>query len=139
MRTINEIILHCSNTPCTEDWNAERIRTIHKHERHFDDIGYHYVIEYDGYLYFGRDIRLIGAHCKGHNQNSIGICLIGGYNGNPDCFNGCQFVTLVDLLRVLIRVYRLDIDDIHGHNEFSSKACPSFDVNFIKNQLKSPF
>ena len=77
MRTIKEIIIHCADTPEGRDDKAADIDRWHK-QRGFDRIGYHYVIDLDGTIEAGRDPDCIGAHCKGHNTNSIGICYIGG-------------------------------------------------------------
>lgn len=127
MRKINKIIIHCSATPCNQDYDIEDIRFWHR-SRGFKDIGYHYVITTDGIIQSGRDIEEIGAHCKGHNHDSIGICYIGGLDTNRkpcDTRTPWQKVALSSLLRVLL----LNCDaTIHGHNEFANKACPCFDV-----------
>ena len=77
MRDINKIIIHCSATPEGRDVNTETIRQWHT-AKGWSDIGYHYVIELDGSVNMGRDIDRIGAHTKGHNTGSIGICYVGG-------------------------------------------------------------
>jgi N-acetyl-anhydromuramyl-L-alanine amidase AmpD len=72
-----------------------------------------------------------GAHVRGHNHNSIGICLVGGVDANqkPDNnFTQEQFDSLEDVLMKLVSTY--DIHTVMGHRDFPgvSKACPSFDV-----------
>jgi hypothetical protein len=39
----------------------------------------------DGTIEQGRELEAVGAHTKGHNAHSIGICYIGGLdkNGKP--------------------------------------------------------
>lgn len=76
--------LHCSATKAGQDFTATDIDRWHR-ERGFNGIGYHYVIRLDGKLEKGRDVSLAGAHCKGWNKRSIGICYIGGLdeNGRP--------------------------------------------------------
>lgn len=76
-RKISEIIIHCADTPEGRDDSIEDIRRWHK-ARNFKDVGYHYVIRLDGTLEKGRMIEDVGAHCTGHNAESIGICYIGG-------------------------------------------------------------
>ena len=76
-RTIKELIVHCSATPEGKDYSVNTIRQWHL-QRGFSDIGYHYVIYRDGSIHTGRDESIIGAHCTGHNANSIGVCYIGG-------------------------------------------------------------
>ena len=74
-RKIKEIIVHCSATPEGKDYSIDTIRKWHL-QRGFADIGYHYIIYRDGSIHTGRDESVIGAHCKGHNSNSIGVCYI---------------------------------------------------------------
>lgn len=84
MRTINEIIIHCSATREGQDFSVKDIDRWHK-QRVFLMVGYHYIIRLDGTIEQGRPLEMIGAHCTGHNAHSIGICYIGGLdsNGNP--------------------------------------------------------
>ena len=77
MRTINEIIVHCSATPEGRDYTIAQIRQWHL-QRGFRDIGYHYVIYRDGTIHTGRPVAQAGAHCTGHNAHSIGVCYVGG-------------------------------------------------------------
>ena len=76
MRNIDSIIVHCSATKAGQDFTATDIDRWHR-ERGFNGIGYHYVVRLDGKLEKGRDVSLAGAHCKGWNKRSIGICYIG--------------------------------------------------------------
>ena len=123
MRQIDKIIIHCSATPTDMDITASDIRDWHI-DRGWSDIGYHYVIRRDGTLEDGRPIAQAGAHTKGQNSNSIGICLIGGADGFDYTLD--QMDVLVDLVETLEEAYTSAT--VHGHNEFSSKACPQFDV-----------
>ena len=78
MREINKIIVHCSATRENENFDVAEIRKWHVEGRGWSDIGYHFYIDLYGEIHKGRDISKIGAHCKGHNRNSIGICYCGG-------------------------------------------------------------
>ena len=128
-RTIKELIVHCSATPEGKDYSVDTIRQWHL-QRGFSDIGYHYVIYRDGSIHIGRDESIIGAHCTGHNTNSIGVCYIGGCASDgktpKDTRTTKQKQSLVKLLKELKTKYPQA--SIHGHRDFSSKACPSFDV-----------
>lgn len=128
-RYINEIIVHCSATAEGKDFTIADIRKWHL-ARGFSDIGYHYVIYRDGSINKGRDESKIGAHCTGHNSNSIGICYIGGCAADgktpKDTRTPAQKATLVQLLKQLKAKYPKAT--IHGHREFANKACPSFDA-----------
>lgn len=135
MRKINKIILHCSATKEGIDIKTGLIRSWHK-DRGFSDIGYHYVIELDGTVHEGRSEEVIGAHCKGHNSFSIGICYVGGLDKNgksKDTRTPCQKVAMYDLVGKLLEKYNLTIEDVYCHNQFAKKDCPCFSRdNFIK-------
>ena len=77
MREINTFIIHCSDTYPDMDIGVEEIRRWHK-ERGWSDIGYHYVIRRNGKIEEGRNDGIVGAHAKGMNENSLGICMVGG-------------------------------------------------------------
>jgi N-acetylmuramoyl-L-alanine amidase len=129
MRDINKIILHCSATREGQDISTETIRGWHVNERGWSDIGYHYVILLDGTVDKARPVERQGAHVRGHNKGSIGICYVGGCDAdmNPkDTRTDLQKDSLTELISYLMDSY--EDATLHGHNEFSSKACPSFDV-----------
>ena len=129
MRTINEIIIHCADTPAGRDNTVADITAWHK-DRGFRTIGYHYVIYRDGSIHTGRPVQEIGAHCKGHNAHSIGICYIGGKSADgkehEDTRTPEQKEALLSLLRQLKAQY--PNATIYGHRDFSSKPCPCFDA-----------
>ena len=80
--TTDTIIVHCSATPQNMDIGVEEIRRWHTDPKPrgkgWSDIGYHYVIRRSGVVEAGRDWKRMGAHARGHNRTSIGICLVGG-------------------------------------------------------------
>lgn len=121
MRDIDLIVVHCSDTPDKREHTAADIDRWHK-ERGFDRIGYHYVIRRGGMLEVGRAENEVGAHVKNHNQNSIGICLIGRSD-----FTDPQNTTLGGLLRDLRQRY--PDARILGHCDLDKgKTCPNFNV-----------
>lgn len=128
MRKINKIIIHCSATPEGRDVSVDTIRHWHL-DRGWSDIGYHYIIELDGTIKEGRSVERQGAHVRGLNKNSIGICYVGGCDANmkpKDTRTESQKISLDRLIKELMTKYVNST--LHGHNEFSTKACPSFDV-----------
>ena len=128
MRKIDKIIIHCSATKEGVDFHVKDIDRWHK-QKGYKCVGYHYVITLDGAIEKGRNEDEIGAHCKGYNANSIGICYIGGLDkeGNAkDTRTVQQRAALFLLLNQLKAKY--PNATIHGHNEFANKACPSFNV-----------
>jgi N-acetyl-anhydromuramyl-L-alanine amidase AmpD len=136
------IVVHCSATPASMDIGVREITQWHI-KRGFDTVGYHYVIRRNGELEAGRKESVIGAHVRGHNAKSIGICMAGGVseqNKPENNFSPEQFRTLETLLGQLKGRYRNA--RIVGHRDLSPdkngdgkitpnefiKACPSFDV-----------
>jgi N-acetylmuramoyl-L-alanine amidase len=128
MRDINKIIVHCSATKEGQEFFADDIRRWHK-ARGFSDIGYHFVINLDGVIEYGRDLKLTGAHCKGHNEGSIGICYIGGLDKNGEPMDTRTDEQVDSLTMLICTLKRLHCNaEVHSHNDFSNKACPSFDA-----------
>jgi N-acetylmuramoyl-L-alanine amidase len=128
MRQINKIIIHCSATPEGRKTSAEEIKSWHL-ERGFSDIGYHYIVHLDGSISYGRNIDKIGAHSRGQNKMSIGVCYIGGLNeclDPKDTRTPQQKETLLILLKTLKKLHSKAV--IYGHRDFSEKACPSFNA-----------
>ena len=75
MRTITEIIIHCTATRPNAICTVESIRKYHR-SLGWRDIGYHYVIYPDGSVHAGRPVEQPGAHTEGHNAHSIGIAYV---------------------------------------------------------------
>lgn len=76
-RETNLIIFHHS---LTDDGDVESFRKYHKEHNNYEDIGYHFVIPREGRFQKGRDLKYIGAHARGKNKDSIGVCLIGNFH-----------------------------------------------------------
>lgn len=130
MRRITEIIVHCSDTPAGRDDRAADIRRWHVDGNGWTDIGYHYVVCLDGSVEAGRDPSFPGAHCTGHNAQSIGVCYVGGRDAETckpaDTRTDEQKRSLVLLLGYLRTKY--PDAKIYGHRDFARKACPCFDA-----------
>ena len=135
MRKITKIIVHCADIPEGRDDKAADIRRWHK-ARGFNDIGYHYVIDLDGTIEPGRDVSVAGAHCTGHNADSIGVCYIGGADTDmkpKDTRTEEQKTALRLLLKYLVQKH--PGAKIYGHRDFSNKSCPSFDAKTEYEEL----
>ena len=110
-REIKLLVIHCSATRCNVSFPVERLRECHL-QRGFRDIGYHFYITRDGVLHHCRPVSEIGAHVRGFNRHSIGICYEGG----------------LDVLTILKHQY--PEAQIAGHYQLSAtihKACPCYD------------
>lgn len=128
-RRINDIIVHCTATPEGRDYTVADIRQMHKAQG-WVDIGYHYLIYRDGSIHEGRNVDMVGAHCQGHNAQSIGVCYVGGVARDgktpKDTRTQAQKDALIHLLMQLVCLY--PDATIRGHRDFAAKACPSFDA-----------
>lgn len=142
MRTIRQIIIHCTATPEGSSLSVKALRAEHL-RRGFSDIGYHYYVRRDGTVINTRSVARIGAHAKGHNKYSIGVAYEGGLDasGNPaDTRTPLQRTALRKLVADLLNRYHdtyvcghRDLSpDLNGNGEIEPeewiKQCPCFDV-----------
>ena len=128
MRSISEIIVHCTATPDGRDVRVPQIRQWHL-KRGFKDIGYHYAVYLDGTVAEGRPIAQPGAHCLGHNAHSIGVCYVGGLDRHGHPADTRTLKQKKSLERLLGQLHdRFPSATVHGHREFAAKACPCFDA-----------
>lgn len=145
MRTIDSIIIHCTDSPDTRDFGVEDIERWHC-ERAIKEpwsayidaegntrfIGYHYVVKRDGTVEPGRPEHEVGCHCKGHNARSIGVVWVGRQSPSDQ-----QIGALVSFVANLCIAHALTSEDVHGHNAFTSfKTCPNLDMDFFKSAVE---
>lgn len=162
MTQINKLVIHCSATQngkalgtdthtaaqVIDGWHKARgykradwrVKQFNPHLKH---IGYHFVIDTDGTVQTGRAVGETGAHVKGHNTGSVGICLVGGITSqgkNHGEYTKKQWHALYNLLRELESQH--PNASICGHRDLSPdtnhngkvdkwewlKDCPCFDV-----------
>jgi len=122
------MIIHCSDSDVPEHDNIEAIRRWHVDERGWKDVGYHFFIRKDGSIEKGRDVRIAGAHCKGHNHDSVGICLSGKKEFTLD-----QYIALGALMQIIHIEY--GPMDVYPHNHYDSgKTCPNFDSKLFDRE-----
>lgn len=124
MRKVHWVIIHCSDSNLSAHDSIEVINQWHI-QRGFKKVGYHYFVRSDGTIEKGRDENEVGAHVKGHNSNSLGICLHG-----KNEFTIAQFKALEILLIDICSRHDLEKKDILSHNDLDgSKSCPNFDLH----------
>ena len=119
---IKFLIVHCSDTGDNNDIDASVIHKMHL-DFGWDGIGYHKVIRRSGKIENGRPEFWVGAHVKGLNQSSLGVCLVGSKK-----FTKRQFWSLKKVLQIWKKKYPKA--EILGHKDSTdtSKTCPNFDV-----------
>ncbi len=138
---MKKIILHCSQS---EYGNAITIGAWHRW-RKFKKIGYHYIILngrvhnsvnhdyfFDGVIETGRAPYKKGAHCRGHNKNTIGVCLI-GMSGQ---FTEQQMRSL-NLLLLHLKDEHKEIE-IYQHSYYDKKKpyCAGLNIYKLRRELK---
>jgi len=134
---VRAIVQHYSATPIESDFTAADIDRMHR-KRGFKGIGYHYFIRKDGTIETGRDMSKAGrfeqgAHVRGSNHNSIGICCEGGVrkaapNVGFDSRTPAQIKSQIALIRDLMRRY--PGARVVGHKDMPGAAtqCPGYDA-----------
>jgi len=128
--TPKKIIVHHSLTKdsSTVSWNA--IRKYHTQTLRWSDIGYHAGVElvssggessYE--VLMGRMWDQPGAHTRGHNHDSLGICFVGDYDKLPPKRE--MLITGAAVIALWKKIYNISINDIFTHHEFNKhKSCP---------------
>ena len=125
MRDIKFIIIHCSDSDLPHHDNINVIKEWHVKERGWDDVGYHYFIQKNGYLQIGRPLAVQGAGVFRHNENSVHICLSGKTG-----FTFHQGIALMNICMAMRE--KFPMAEVKPHNFFNHhKTCPNFDSVFL--------
>ena len=85
-------------------------------------IGYQWFIDNSGKLFQGRKETEEGAHKKGWNDKSIGICLRGNLEKRKPTKQ--QLATLRKLLQDCQKCWDIPKSEIYAHKELSATLCP---------------
>jgi len=118
---IKYLVIHCADTPNDREVTAEEIHSWHL-ANGWDGIGYNAVIRRSGLVEMGRPEYWAGSHVRGHNGESLGVCLVG-----RDSFTDSQWDSLFELIADWKTKY--PDAEVVGHRDLDShKTCPNFDV-----------
>lgn len=133
LQHVTKVIIHHT---AEDGWDVYKTHEFHQKGRGWSGIGYNYFIEEDGTVYEGRGLH-IGAHAKGYNSETIGVCM----SGNFDIYHPTarQINSLHVLCQALMKQFSLSTADILGHRELESvtKTCPGlyFSMEELRNAL----
>ena len=146
--SVTTIVIHYSATAIDgRPITAAEIDMWHR-QRGFAEIGYHYFIRRDGTVETGRDLTQpgrfeVGAHAKGNNSSSIGICYEGGVvsadvNKGFDTRTPAQTAAMIRLIRELLE--RFGPVAVVGHRDmpYASTQCPGFDAGAWWAEVNRP-
>ena len=144
---VEHLIIHCSATPEGKNYDKKFFDLVHKSPppvgRGWRKYGYNDVIDINGKIIeleaSNYDIIMssteIANGVAGINAKSIHVCYIGGMTKDgkqpKNTMNEIQELALIFyIMRCLWHNPKILIS---GHNQWSNKACPSFDVpKFLK-------
>lgn len=139
-----KVIVHHSLTKdsTTVSWGA--IRRYHTQTLGWKDCGYHAGVELvksgnESYyeILMGRTWDIQGAHSKGQNHNSLGICFVGNYDKEEP--PRAMLIVGVKIIRLWMKLYNIAVSDILGHRDFLGyKSCPGtqFDLEKLREGLR---
>jgi hypothetical protein len=91
------------------------IQAFHQNTRGWNDIGYGYLIDYEGVIYEGRGYEVFAAHSPGKNHEPS-VALIGDYSkAEPSDAQHRSVYALRDHIKA---------GDLRGHRENTATSCP---------------
>jgi N-acetylmuramoyl-L-alanine amidase len=135
-----KVIVHHSLTKDSETVSWGSIRKYHTQTLKWAGIGYHCGVElvmsgqepyYEALL--GRMWDIPGAHTRGHNHDSLGICFIGNYDKIAP--KKVMLETGAKVIALWLKLFSISIDDIYSHHNFAvHKSCPGalFDMEHLR-------
>lgn len=110
------------------------IQRFHMHDRGWCDIAYHRLIAPDGTVFEGRGLGQVGAHCEGHNRDSVGYCFL---TDGP--VTDAQKSALVEMLHADRAPVGAPYAKVGPHRAFTATACPGDTIaEWVDGGLAAP-
>lgn len=134
---VTAIVIHYSATPVEKSFTIADIDKMHR-QRGFREVGYHVFIRRNGTVEYGRDLSQpgrfeVGAHSKGENSSSVGICYEGGVRSSApnvgfDSRTPAQTKAMIAEIDKLMKRFPGAI--VEGHRDMPGAAtqCPGFNA-----------
>ena len=129
MRTINNIVIHCTAT--SQKATVSSICKYWNEQLGWRSPGYHFLIEANGTIHNLQPIDKASNGVKGHNADSIHISYIGGIDDKGNAIDNRTAEQRKSMLKIVKEMQKLfPKAKIKGHRDFPNvkKACPCFDV-----------
>jgi len=141
MNRPNRIVVHHSLTMDSGSVSWGAIGHYHRSVRAWSDIGYHAGCENINGRFeclYGRPWHIQGAHTQGQNHNSLGFCFVGNFD-DEDPGVDRVIEAVVRVLAPWCLMFHITPEDIHGHNEYSSKTCPGkmFPMDLLREMVRT--
>ena len=139
-RKITMLVIHCSATRCNRRYLVQQLYHDHVEVNHWRFIGYHFYVLRDGRVEATRPLERMGAHAKGFNAHSIGICYEGGLDeaGHPADTRTPEQKRAMARLIVQMKLQFPTIKEVVGHRDLPGvqKSCPCFDAGTLMGLLQ---
>jgi N-acetylmuramoyl-L-alanine amidase len=141
VRIIDSIVLHTAGaynpkTGKVVHQSMEDVRRYHIESNGWTDIGYHAFVDKDGHLTYGRSVDQAGAHARGFNAHSLGLCVSG--HGDYEEWSPAQLKAVIAQCVDWCHAYGIKPAMVLGHNETDEhggppvyKSCPGIWVNMV--------
>lgn len=116
--------------------SAEAFANYHVNSLGWPTIGYHYVIDKQGIIYWCNDLETISYHVGNSNSAAVGICMIGDFTKEKP--TPAQYQAALMLTKMLMDELNISSRNVLGHREFpnNSTSCPAINMNQFRNDLK---
>lgn len=143
MRQITMIVVHCSATRENRNYSVQQLFHDHVEVNHWRYIGYHFYIRRDGRVESTRPLERMGAHAKGYNAHSIGICYEGGLDAEGRVADTRTVAQKRVMGRLIVQLHQQfpSICKVLGHRDLPGvqKACPCFDATELQRFLRCKY
>ncbi|MBY0598689.1 peptidoglycan recognition protein family protein [Bacillus bingmayongensis] len=128
LQGVTKLIIHHT---AEDGWDVHKTHEFHQKVRGWSGIGYNYFIEEDGTVFEGRGLY-IGAHAKGYNSETIGICMTGNFDKYDPTL--AQMESLHSLCRDFMEQFSICEAHILGHRELEgvTKTCPGTRFSMVE-------
>jgi len=124
----------------TKDEARDLVKNGKRVKRPWTNIGYHFGIEKinDDYeILVGRQLNQIGAHVRGYNKDTLGICVVGNYDDEQPPVEAIKL--LIKLCKAMSSIFNISTNNILGHYELNNdKSCPGkmFSMDSFRNKMR---
>jgi N-acetylmuramoyl-L-alanine amidase len=135
-RNIKRIIYHCTAT--SQNATVSSIKNFWKNKLGWKNPGYHIIVKPNGEWTYVHNFNKVSNGVRGYNSTSINVSYIGGIDSNGKALDN-RTPKQKEIYRTIYHTFKEKLPEAthHGHNEFSSKACPSFIVKEWIEEIKN--
>jgi N-acetylmuramoyl-L-alanine amidase len=134
-RNVTRLVFHCTATGQTA--TVSSIQRYWRESLKWKSPGYHIIIKPDGSWTQLSDFNNTVNGAAGINSTSIHISYIGGIDPRGGASDN-RTIKQTEIFETVWRCFSEKMPKLtfHGHNEFSNKACPSFNVRGWIDSIK---